>query len=678
MASQSKGYAKTSVTINASNRLLQNYPTEPIGSRPSYVGELVSLLRDGTQEIQSMLETECDLRFNCKVCGSILPSTRAFVIHKRQFCVTKFSEYTRRNVAMMERISNVVSFETRGLQTDDDIMDIVNPCNARLLIPLPDAQNGVSLAHPPAGMACEDALEDGQNDLMNGDAFLQDVPTGVEVIEPSRPPADGLYKFGQGGMNLLVQKRKKHRMNSSSVVRKKKKKDISPKKVPHGTVEVTTISRPPRSKSQQMLDAVNTPTDSSAHPAYKMRKQSGHSPSPYARRYGETSTRSKRLFTNGFSVESSKASSPAIPLPNGESATSSITDKTSPKTFPELTSRDVKDPAYVKKLFAQLDEVADYVNKSCRECNRQVVSIYNLDRHVATQHLGLRESEYSLISRELRKLRSDTFPSTKNDQSDSLNSSSDRLDEDKSLDEYVIAQHPPTPVTEARIDLNMEVVSQNMILLNQPYTNGHSTQERVTEGETPRDIPVIQKNGMEKFPAALEKLQEVRNSETPVPSLPVVNYVPTTSRSSEMADSITERLSAIIRNPNALKEILTTKDKEPPLLDYKLEDLVDIQKQIYEAADPYLQCCRLCNKQYFDVYVLNRHVMTVHLRLQERACGAINKMIKDHMKKYPQAFEEQGIPVSTLLAPTYVGPHPVRADQTSLPLRSEGIAADSE
>ena len=102
---------------------------------------------------------------------------------------------------MMERISNVVSFETRGFQTDDDVMDIVNPCNARLLIPLPEAQNGVSLAHPPASLVCEEAFEDGQNERNDDQDFMstqpsslmvRDVPAGVEVIEPSRPPVSNI------------------------------------------------------------------------------------------------------------------------------------------------------------------------------------------------------------------------------------------------------------------------------------------------------------------------------------------------------------------------------------------------------------------------------------------------------------------------------------------------------
>lgn len=71
--------------------------------------------------------------------------------------------------------------------------------------------------------------------------------------------------------------------------------------------------------------------------------------------------------------------------------------------------KDIKDPNFVRRLLDQLAEVADYSNKTCRECRRVVVSIYNLDRHVATQHLGLRETEYSLISKELRRLRSEIF-----------------------------------------------------------------------------------------------------------------------------------------------------------------------------------------------------------------------------------------------------------------------------
>lgn len=74
---------------------------------------------------------------------------------------------------------------------------------------------------------------------------------------------------------------------------------------------------------------------------------------------------------------------------------------------PEGSTRDVKDPAFVRSLLDQMCRIADHHNKKCKECNRNVVSIYNLDRHVATQHLGLKESEYSLISKELRRLRAE-------------------------------------------------------------------------------------------------------------------------------------------------------------------------------------------------------------------------------------------------------------------------------
>lgn len=145
------------------------------------------------------------------------------------------------------------------------------------------------------------------------------------------------------------------------------------------------------------------------------------------------------------------------------------------------------------------------------------------------------------------------------------------------------------------------------------------------------------------------------------PPLPNGNISASPKTSFQDSDSITERLSAIIRNPNTLKEILTTKDKDLPHVDYQLDDLVDIQRQILDAADPYLQCCRICNKQYFDVYVLNRHVMTVHLRLPERSCGTINKLIKEQMKRFPEAFitdPRNGFPLDVAAAP----PLPVGGD----------------
>ena len=158
---------------------------------------------------------------------------------------------------------------------------------------------------------------------------------------------------------------------------------------------------------------------------------------------------------DGLSLASSKASSPAISLPNGENGAASATEKSPTKYLgAEQNGRDVRDPMFIRKLLVQLDEVADYVNKTCRECNRVVVSIYNLDRHVATQHLGLRESEYSLISRELRRLRSDSFPSTKGEPTDSLNSSSEKLDDSE------VAPAQPDPTPETKVEPGIEIKAE--------------------------------------------------------------------------------------------------------------------------------------------------------------------------------------------------------------------------
>lgn len=227
------------------------------------------------------------------------------------------------------------------------------------------------------------------------------------------------------------------------------------------------------------------------------------------------------------------------------------------KPTPEQVERlkDIKDPRFVRRLLTQLAEVADYKKKTCKECNRVVVSIYNLDRHVATQHLGLRECEYSLISKELRRLRTELFGPLKPE--DSAEHPHDNGDHLSSAEDNIAASldsDQPTNLTASR----------------NPVSREESTESDESN--------------------AFNELHEQNGTTSALPS--------TSSKSSAQdSESITERLSAIIRNPNTLKEILTTKEKDPRV-EYQLDDLIDIQRQILDAADPYLQCCRLCK---FDV-----------------------------------------------------------------------------
>ena len=163
-----------------------------------------------------------------------MPSTRSFVIHKRQFCTTKYLEYQRRNVAIMERISNVVSYETRGLQTGDDMLDLDSPINASLLIPLPmplptSSQSSLQLSNGPRSSSPRQNGGGGvMDDRDEGSPRPRhqptgDIPDGVEFVQPSRPPADGVYRFGMGGMSLVASKKKKNRVHASGTVKKKRK-----------------------------------------------------------------------------------------------------------------------------------------------------------------------------------------------------------------------------------------------------------------------------------------------------------------------------------------------------------------------------------------------------------------------------------------------------------------------
>ncbi|XP_055339401.1 zinc finger protein 800-like [Paramacrobiotus metropolitanus] len=578
--------------LTGTSRLLQNYPMEPIGSRPSYVGELISLVRDGTEEIKYLLEAECDLRFNCKVCGSILPTARAFVIHKRQFCTSKYIDYQRKNVAVMERLSNLVSFEDRSLQTDNlDALELLNPINASLLIPLPVAPlhtNGYAFSDPPNPASGSTPRSD-DNEEMSDEAQEVDVPLGVEVVVPARPPVDGVYRFGMGSANLLASRKKKYRTNSMAPPKKKKPKPvlftftdekncpappaaILPKAPPQ---KVTRVEEPVTSTSSSSSIVEANDTALAPRPTEEVKRGASFAPAVertplLPQGHGRTDSpvkRSRRLAGVPHNAEDL----------NGLGHCS---DRNEPKPTPEQSERmkDIRDPRFVRNLLEQLAEVADYASKTCKECNRVVVSIYNLDRHVATQHLGLRECEYSLISKELRRLRQEVYGPLKHE--DSQETSEPTLSRE-------VSHVDDVPGEEGKEEEKSDTVD-----------------EESNEGE--------HQNGLD---------------------VPTSTNTPSTD-----SETITERLAAITRNPQAFKEILTAKEKEAVHVDYTLDELVQIHAQILEAADTFLQCCRLCNKQFFDVYVLNRHVMTVHLRLPERSCGTINKLIKEQMKRHPQAF----------------------------------------
>lgn len=105
-------------------------------------------------------------------------------------------------MAIMERISNVVSFETRGLQTADDMLELDSPINASLMVPLPGPlQPGSYAAHNGASAPAQasSSYQNGTGPDMDeaddrpepGDCRPDSgyaVPAGVEVIQPSRPP----------------------------------------------------------------------------------------------------------------------------------------------------------------------------------------------------------------------------------------------------------------------------------------------------------------------------------------------------------------------------------------------------------------------------------------------------------------------------------------------------------
>uniref|UniRef100_A0A8D8WF20 Zinc finger protein 800 n=1 Tax=Cacopsylla melanoneura TaxID=428564 RepID=A0A8D8WF20_9HEMI len=57
------------------------------------------LLNSGTKEIQDVLKLECALIYECKVCRGLFRSIINFVIHKRKYCVTKFSTLNHENLS---------------------------------------------------------------------------------------------------------------------------------------------------------------------------------------------------------------------------------------------------------------------------------------------------------------------------------------------------------------------------------------------------------------------------------------------------------------------------------------------------------------------------------------------------------------------------------------------------
>ena len=211
----------------------------------------------------------------------------------------------------------------------------------------------------------------------------------------------------------------------------------------------------------------------------------------------------------------------------------------------DQTPRDVKDPAFVRALLDQMYDVADYPGKKCRECNRNVVSIYNLDRHVATQHLGLKESEYSLISKELRRLRAEVFGPLKSDGSDGGGGPAD-----SSMNDSQTAEDDGSASFNAACEL------MNASHSRESSVNGTVQETEEEPGEEPEEEPGEgdDEHGEVAVGGANGHAEDVILK--PPPS------APTTSKTSlSDSESITERLSAMIRNPDTLKEILTTKEK---------------------------------------------------------------------------------------------------------------------
>ncbi|KAI5755569.1 hypothetical protein M8J77_018032 [Diaphorina citri] len=57
------------------------------------------LLTSGTKEIQDVLKHECMLIYECKVCRGLFRSIINFVIHKRKYCVNKFSAVNQQDLS---------------------------------------------------------------------------------------------------------------------------------------------------------------------------------------------------------------------------------------------------------------------------------------------------------------------------------------------------------------------------------------------------------------------------------------------------------------------------------------------------------------------------------------------------------------------------------------------------
>ncbi|KAL1465602.1 hypothetical protein WDU94_005157 [Cyamophila willieti] len=81
---------------------------------------VTELLNSGTKEIQDILKHECALIYECKVCRGLFRSIINFVIHKRKYCVNKFSALNHENLS--SKLQQVESlFKTTTPSSSKDV-----------------------------------------------------------------------------------------------------------------------------------------------------------------------------------------------------------------------------------------------------------------------------------------------------------------------------------------------------------------------------------------------------------------------------------------------------------------------------------------------------------------------------------------------------------------------------
>ena len=89
-------------TVNKSPQEDFSVLREPLHISTKGVMQLVKCMQSGTTEVRSMLQYECEVILECKVCRSLFRGFMNFLAHKRVYC-TELQQNVRLNVRMEEQ-----------------------------------------------------------------------------------------------------------------------------------------------------------------------------------------------------------------------------------------------------------------------------------------------------------------------------------------------------------------------------------------------------------------------------------------------------------------------------------------------------------------------------------------------------------------------------------------------